>query len=50
MFERQPDRVDILDDAIVQIHANALALFQDGQPALLDVEAQVFDRHADPGS
>ena len=50
MLEGQPDRVDRLDDAVVQVHADALALFQHGQAALLQVEAHVLDRRADPGA
>ena len=30
MFQRQPNRVYILDDPIMQIHANPFAFFQYG--------------------
>ena len=50
MFQGQADGVDGLDDAVVQVHADALALFQHRQAALLQVEAHVFDHRAHPGA
>ena len=47
VLERQADRVDALDDAVVQVLADALALVDDGQPLDLLVQPGVLDR--DPG-
>ena len=46
VLERQPDRVQALDDAVVEILADALPLVDDGQQLGLLVEARVLDRDA----
>ena len=50
IIQRQPDGVDGLDDAIVQVHADALALFEHCQAAGLLGEAGVFDGDTSPGA
>ena len=47
VLEREPDRVDVLDDAVVEVLADALALVDDRQPLDLLVQAGVLD--GDPG-
>jgi len=48
MFQRQTYGVYVLNDPIVKVHADALALFQYRQPALLQVEAHIFNSCAHP--
>ena len=47
VLEREADGIDVLDDAVVEVLADALALVDDGQPLDLLVQAGVLDR--DPG-
>ena len=46
VLERQADRVDVLDDAVVEVLADALALVDDRQPLDLLVQAGVLDGDA----
>src|SRR3990170_2896882 len=48
MFQRQADGINGLDDAVVQVHADAFALFQHRQAPPLYVEAHTFDGSTDP--
>ena len=50
IFQCQPHGIDRLDDAVVQVHADALALFQHGQATRLAVQAGVFDGDASPAA
>jgi hypothetical protein len=43
VLERQPDRVDALDDAVVQVLADALALVDDREALDLLVQARILD-------
>ena len=43
VVQRQAHRVDRLDDAVVQIHGDPLALLGDGQRLALPVQQRVFD-------
>ena len=47
VLQRQADRVDVLDDPVVQVLADALALVDDRQPLDLLVQSGVLD--GDPG-
>ena len=47
VLEREADGIDVLDDPVVEVLADALALVDDGQPLDLLVQAGVLDR--DPG-
>ena len=44
IFEGESDGIDALDDPVVEILADALALIEDGEPMDLLVEAGVLDR------
>ena len=44
VLERQPDGVDALDDPVVEVLADALALVDDGEPVDLLVQPGVLDR------
>ena len=46
VLERQPDRVDVLDDPVVEVLADALAFVDDREPLDLLVEPRVLDRDA----
>ena len=47
VLERQPDRIDVLDDPVVEVLADPLALVDHREPLDLLVEPRVLDR--DPG-
>ena len=47
VLERQADRIERLDDPVVQVASDPVALLGDGQPPRLPVESRVVDR--DPG-
>ena len=46
VLERQADRVEALDDAVVEVLADALALVDDRQPLDLLVQTRVLDGDA----
>ena len=46
VLERERDRVQALDDRVVQVLADALALLDDRQPADLVVQTSVLDGNA----
>jgi hypothetical protein len=50
VLQGQADRVDRLDNPVVQIHTNAFPLFQHGQAAALDVETYILDGRPGPRS
>ncbi len=49
VFEGEPHRVDRLDDAVVQVHADAVAFLQDGEAATGDVQTDALDGGGHPG-
>ena len=49
VLEREADGVDVLDDAVVEVLADALALVDDRQPLDLLVQPGVLDRDARHG-
>ncbi|MPM94536.1 hypothetical protein SDC9_141682 [bioreactor metagenome] len=50
MFQGKTDRINGLDNAIMQVHANAITFFQNGQTAALHIKAGVLHGGGRPGT